>query len=78
MRALASVSAGFVALVVPQLSWACPACAGRQTDTAMVFALVAAMIAVPYGVAVVAFRVIRKLERTCPLPAKPSSPEQLR
>ncbi|MCG5054361.1 MAG: hypothetical protein KA712_15460 [Myxococcales bacterium] len=78
MRALACFSAGFVALGLPQLSWACPACAGRQTDTPMVFALVAAMIALPYAVAVVAFRVIRKVERTSPAPANPSSPEQLR
>lgn len=44
-------------------AWACPACATREGPGATVFALIGAMIAVPYVVAVIALRVIRRLER---------------
>lgn len=49
--------------VAPAAAWACPVCAGRETDTSLVLTLVGMMIAVPYGISVVAIRVIRKADK---------------
>jgi hypothetical protein len=54
-----------LALVVlaPATAWACPACAARSGPGAGALALVAGMIAVPYAVAVIALKIIRRLDR---------------
>lgn len=57
MKALAVVIA-----LAPATAWACPACA-RPGPGAGWFALVAGMIAVPYAVAVIALKVIRRFDR---------------
>jgi hypothetical protein len=50
-----------VVLLAPAPLLACPACALHQPAGPGMFALVAAMIAVPYAVTVVAAKVIRRL-----------------
>ena len=50
-------------VLVPGAAWACPACATRGAPGAGTLALLAGMIAVPYAVAVIALKVIRKLDR---------------
>jgi hypothetical protein len=50
-------------LLVPSTAWACPACATRGGAGPGTLALVAGMIAVPYAVAVVALKIIRRLDR---------------
>jgi hypothetical protein len=52
-----------VALLAPAAAWACPACATRESPGAATLALVGAMIALPYGVAAVALKIIRRLEK---------------
>ncbi len=42
---------------------ACPTCATREAGGVGVYVAIGAMIAVPYVIAMVAFRAIRKLER---------------
>jgi hypothetical protein len=42
---------------------ACPACAAREGPGAAVLGLVGALIAVPYLIAAVTIRVVRRLER---------------
>jgi hypothetical protein len=49
--------------MAPQVAWACPSCATREGPGLKLLALVAAMIAVPYAVAVVTIRVVRRLDR---------------
>ena len=49
--------------LAPAAAWACPACATRGGPGAGALALVGAMIAVPYAVAVIAVRIIRRLDR---------------
>jgi hypothetical protein len=55
--------ATLVALLAPGAALACPACAAREGPGNGVLALVGALIAVPYLVAAVTIRVVRKLER---------------
>jgi hypothetical protein len=60
------VRAGVVAaltLLAPAAAWACPSCATRTGPGASTLLLIAGMIAVPYAVAYVALKVIRKLDR---------------
>jgi hypothetical protein len=52
-----------VVLLAPAAAWACPSCATRGAPGAGTLALVAGMIAVPYAVAMIALKVIRKLDR---------------
>jgi hypothetical protein len=52
-----------LSLLLPSAAWACPACATRSGPGAGTLALVGAMIAVPYAVAVVALKIIRRLDR---------------
>jgi hypothetical protein len=47
----------------PATALACPACAAREGPGTSVLVLVGALIAVPYLVAAVAIKVVRKLER---------------
>jgi hypothetical protein len=50
-------------LLLPSTAWACPACATRAAASGGTLALVASMIAVPYAVAVIALKIIRRLDR---------------
>jgi hypothetical protein len=54
---------GALVVLLPEAAWACPACATRGAPGAGTLALLAGMIAVPYAVAVIALKVIRKLDR---------------
>jgi hypothetical protein len=54
--------AALIALV-PSAAWACPACATRGGPGTGTLVLVGAMIAVPYAVAVIALKIIRRLDR---------------
>lgn len=47
----------------PALALACPTCATREAPGLAVLAAVVGMIAAPYLVALVAIKVVRKLER---------------
>jgi hypothetical protein len=58
VRALAAA----LVTLAPAAAWACPACATRTGPGAATLALLAGMIAVPYAVAVIALKVIRKLD----------------
>jgi hypothetical protein len=49
--------------LVPATAWACPSCALRSSPGPGTFALLAGMIAVPYAVAMIAVKVIRRLDR---------------
>ena len=60
MRAAA---AGLIFLLIPGAAWACPACALHTPAGTGTAALIAAMIAVPYAVAAVALKVIRRLDK---------------
>ncbi len=62
LRALAALAALAICLT-PGAALACPACAAREGPGNGVLALVGALVAVPYLVAAVAFKVVRKLER---------------
>lgn len=50
-------------LLAPALALACPSCATREGPGRGTLVLVGLMILVPYAVTVVAFRVIRRLDR---------------
>jgi hypothetical protein len=63
VRRLAALLTAFGALLAPGAALACPACASREGPGAGVLGLVAALIAVPYLVAAVTIRVVRRLER---------------
>ena len=49
--------------LAPGAAWACPACATRGGPGAETVLLVAGMIAVPYAVAVIAMKILRRLDR---------------
>jgi hypothetical protein len=51
------------AWLAPAAAVACPACAAREGPGAAVLGLVGALIAVPYLIAAVTIRVVRRLER---------------
>ncbi len=61
-RTASALGAG--ALLLSTAAWACPSCATRDAAGVGVFAMVAGMIAVPYVVAVVAIKIVRRLD--CP------------
>jgi hypothetical protein len=48
--------------LLPALAEACPSCATREGPGVGMFAMLAGLVAVPYGVAVVALKVIRKID----------------
>jgi hypothetical protein len=48
---------------LPGTALACPSCATREGPGAAIFALIAAMIGVPYVIAAVTIRVFRRLEK---------------
>jgi hypothetical protein len=50
-------------LLLPAAAAACPACASREGPGATVLTLVGAMIVIPYAIAAIAIRVVRRLER---------------
>jgi hypothetical protein len=54
--------AALVALA-PGAAWACPSCATRSGPGVETLLLLGGMIAVPYAVATIAVKVIRKLDR---------------
>ena len=57
---------GFVTAALafaPGTAWACPSCALREGPGLGIFAAVGVMILMPYLVAWVAIRVVRRLER---------------
>jgi hypothetical protein len=56
-------AAALVVALAPAAAWGCPSCATRTGPGAGTLALLGAMIAVPYGVAWVAIKVIRRLDR---------------
>jgi hypothetical protein len=60
-RLLAAAAGGL--LSAPGLALACPTCATRDAPGLALLAAVGGMIAIPYVVAVVAIKVVRKLER---------------
>jgi len=51
-----------LAVLTPSAAWACPSCA-REAPGSGTWALLAGMIVVPYAVAVIVLKVIRKLDR---------------
>lgn len=63
MRVVASIAAALLALAPAAAAWACPSCATRTGPGAGTIILIGAMIAVPYGVAYVALKVIRRLDK---------------
>ena len=63
MRRGWQLAAAALTLLGPASALACPACASRDAPGSGVWALVGALIAVPYLVAAVAIKVIRNLER---------------
>ena len=62
MRVIAAVTGALLGSA-PALALACPTCATRDAPGLAVLAAVLGMIAVPYLVAMVAIKVVRKLER---------------
>lgn len=52
-----------VVLFAPSLAAACPVCAGRETNTTMIATMLGIMIAVPYAIAVVVIRLVRKTDQ---------------
>jgi hypothetical protein len=60
-RALAAAGVALATLLPAAAALACPACAAREGPGAGVLALVGAMIAAPYAVAVVTIRVVRRM-----------------
>ena len=63
VRRTAVVAVFMAVSASPGAAWACPACATREGAGATVFALIGLMIAVPYVIAVITIRVMRRLER---------------
>lgn len=58
----AAVAAALL-LLAERAALACPACAGRSEGGVTTGVLIGAMVAVPYAVAAVGFRVVRRLGR---------------
>jgi hypothetical protein len=52
-----------VATLLPAAAWACPACATRSSAGPGTALLIASLVAAPYAVAVVALKVIRRLDK---------------
>jgi hypothetical protein len=61
---LAGAALAAATALAPATALACPACASREGPGAGVLALVGALVGVPYLVAAVTIRVVRRLERS--------------
>ena len=62
MRAIATLVAGILA-AAPAIAEACPACAGRDDGGKIVFFLVLGMMALPFGIARIALKAMRREEQ---------------
>jgi hypothetical protein len=62
-RWVAAVITAIAVLHGPAMVLACPACAARPAPGSTVLVWLALMIAVPYVIAVITIRAIRRLER---------------
>lgn len=62
MRNRLAAAVATVVLAAPAVALACPACAGRDDPGLGVGTMIALLIAIPYLVATVAIRVIRRVE----------------
>ncbi len=51
-----------IALLVSDLAWACPSCTGRDGLSLDSAAILAAMISVPFAIAGVVLRIVRRVE----------------
>jgi hypothetical protein len=60
---LAGAGAALAVALGPAVAWACPSCATRTGPGIGGLVLLGVMIAVPYAVAVVAIKVVRRLDR---------------
>ncbi len=72
MKRLSS-AALVLATWLPAIAWACPVCAGRETNTGLTATLIGLMIAVPYLISVVAIRTIRKADKEAAWVHEPST-----
>jgi hypothetical protein len=63
VRRWAAAAGGAAGAAFPALALACPTCATREGSGAGVLLAVAAMITLPFAVALVTIRVIRRLEQ---------------
>ena len=63
MKRRKQVAVSLLITLAPAAAWACPVCAGRETNTGMMATFLGLMIAVPYAIAVVAIRTIRKADK---------------
>ena len=52
--------AALVVLLVPELGWACPACAAREGTNMQTLLVIGSMMMLPFGVAGVVIFLIRK------------------
>ena len=57
------VAAALVVLALPSAAWACPSCAGSESSGVRIL-LMFVMIFLPFAVAYVAYRLIRKAGTT--------------
>lgn len=64
MRAVAALVVAGILTAAPAIAEACPACAGRDDGGRIVFFLVVAMMALPFGIARLVLKAIRHEERT--------------
>jgi hypothetical protein len=62
--AAAGLAAFIVTFAAPPLALACPTCATRSGPGLGVFLMIAGLVAVPYGVAAVAIRLVRQIDRS--------------
>ena len=78
MRRATSVLAGLVGVLAPALAAACPVCGANDRPGLGLLALVGGMIGVPYLVAAIAIKVIRRADRDslveAPAPSAPHEP----
>jgi hypothetical protein len=66
-RWLTKALAALWATLVPAVALACPACAGRDDGTSLrTFAVLASMVFVPFVVAGVIVRIVRRIESDSP------------
>lgn len=73
MRGSLAACAAALIVALPELAAACPSCAAREGPGTGTWVLLGAMITVPYAVALVAIRVIRRLSNDGE-PGTPPSP----
>jgi hypothetical protein len=62
-RAWPALAAAMVVAQMPTAAWACPACATRSGYGSGTALLIAGLVAAPYAVAMVAFKIIRRLDK---------------